>query len=321
MSFARSETVLSTAVATAGTFTVPYPAGYTRGDFINGAGHRGYVLQALVACPNDFLVTLNAANVTVTWNRAGTLAAGTRFVLELEVAGNSALENRQYVVTNPVGSGPSIQGATGLVPVNVTRTRPVEFVAVEIGNPVAAATAALRAAAAVGAGGALALIAAALTFDVPRNVTITSSGVDTTRVFTITGVDEYGNTVIETITGVNTATVAGLKAFRRIVSISVDAACAGNISCGFGNVFGIPFRLGHVGAVLYTLQDGAAPSNAPTVVAAQATNVRATATTADVRGTFAPNTNAANIPDGSRSYTLVVAALEPWNLGNPQFAG
>jgi hypothetical protein len=321
MSYASSGAVatLATAVATSGTFTVPYPTGFSRGDFVDGAQHRGYVNQTLVNCPVDFGVTLNATNVTVTWRRAGTLPAGSVFRLELEILGNSNLENRQYVAVGVPGTGASIQGARGLTPIPVRRLAPMELVSVRIRNPTATNSAGLRAAAAVGVGGALTLITAALVFDVPRNVTITSSGVDTARVFTITGVDEYGSTVIETITGVNAATVAGIKAFASITSISVDAACAGNISCGWGAVFGLPFWIGHIGAVLYTLQDGAAPSNAPTTVAGLASSTVSTATTADVRGTFAPNTNAANVPDGSRTYTLVVAGGEPWYLGNPQF--
>jgi hypothetical protein len=42
-----------------------------------------------------------------------------------------------------------------------------------------------------------------------------------------------------------------------------------------------------------------------------------TATTGDVRGTYDPNAAA----DGARVFELVVALMEPGDLGMPQFAG
>lgn len=70
------------------------------------------------------------------------------------------------------------------------------------------------------------------TFSQPQHVTISSAGIDTTRVFTITGTDRNGVAISETITGVNTATVAGLLNFATVTQISVDDDTAAAITAG-----------------------------------------------------------------------------------------
>tara|TARA_R110000803_G_scaffold210147_3_gene281230 strand:+ start:5979 stop:6632 length:654 start_codon:yes stop_codon:yes gene_type:complete len=70
------------------------------------------------------------------------------------------------------------------------------------------------------------------TFATPQHVTISAAGVDTTRTFTVTGTDRWGAALTETITGVNTATVAGLKNFATVTGITVDADTASAITAG-----------------------------------------------------------------------------------------
>ena len=57
------------------------------------------------------------------------------------------------------------------------------------------------------------------TLDVPRNIVVDSGGVDT-AVLTFTGTDEYGNTVVESITLNGTTAVAGKKAFKTVTGVS-----------------------------------------------------------------------------------------------------
>ena len=71
-----------------------------------------------------------------------------------------------------------------------------------------------------------------VTLTVGQHVTITSDGVDTTRVFTVTGTDNDDKALTETITGVNATTVAGTSNFKTITQIAVDAATAGAITAG-----------------------------------------------------------------------------------------
>lgn len=298
MSLVTIQTVLGADVPNAGTFTVAYPAGRTGGDFQGGVDHQLIASGKLFHCPVDFGVAFGEFSATITWKGANPLKAGNAVRVQFDLPGE-ALEN-------------FVRG-DGSAPVPITRAERAFGVRIDLGVPAAASTSALRAAAAVAGAGAMALIAAALTLDVPRNVQITSSGVDTTRVFTIVGKDEYGVALTETITGVNTATVQGNKAFKSVTSISVDAACAGNISCGFGNKLGLPVFLPATGLILAELQDGGA-AVAGTKVAGLSALTASTAATADVRGTYVPNA----APDGAKAYSLfVLLSYRTW-LGNPQ---
>jgi VCBS repeat-containing protein len=124
------------------------------------------------------------------------------------------------------------------------------------------------------------------TFDVPRAVTILSAGNDSGITFTVTGTDEYGQTVKETITGANAGTAAGLKAFKTVTQVAASGAAAGNVSVGTGDVIGLPFRSDAGDLLLCLLGDVAI--DAATFVRAVTTDP-ATATTGDVRGTFNPS--------------------------------
>lgn len=169
-----------------------------------------------------------------------------------------------------------------------------------LGAPSLGAVDTLATAQAVAAAGALTL--AATTLDVPRAVSVTSSGIDTARVFTITGTDAYGTPVVETITGVNVSTVAGKKAFKTIVSVESDDATAGNISVGDADVLGLPVRLNSLANVLAVHAGATEELATSTVVVGDAT--AATATTGDVRGTVDP----ATALDGSTAIIVTMFA-------------
>jgi len=63
-------------------------------------------------------------------------------------------------------------------------------------------------------------------------VSITSSGVDNGRLFTIFGRDANGRPQAEEITGPNATTVEGLKGFTKIDRVIVDDDTAGTVSVG-----------------------------------------------------------------------------------------
>lgn len=88
----------------------------------------------------------------------------------------------------------------------------------------------------------------AVTFDQPRNVTITSAGDDQGVTFTVTGTDETGAAQTEAITGANADVATGTSYFATVTQIAADGATAGNVTAGSGSsiaavIFRGPLRL------------------------------------------------------------------------------
>lgn len=139
------------------------------------------------------------------------------------------------------------------------------------------------------------------TFDYARNVTFVSSNAgDTTQTVTVTGTDYWGQAQTQTVTLTGTTTVASTKTFKTITAVAVSAALTGNLSVGNGDVFGLPYKVTDAGYLLRTGWAGAVADNAGTFVAAVTTTP--SATTGDVRGTFAPTTAA----NGTRRLVIAI---------------
>lgn len=283
------EGVLGADVANAGTFTAAFPAGYSRGDFVGGVAHALVLGNSAFTSPVGFTVAFTTL-ATVTNASGATWGAGTPFYLELDVAGETV--------------------------VGLKRTAAIQTLRASLGSPVATDDDALRAVAALATTGSFALITAGKTFDVPRNVIVTSAGNDAGVTFTVTGEDEYGAVVVEAITGANAGVAAGKKAFKKITSIANSVAAAGTVKVGFGNVLGLPVFLPYAQAIIVQLQDDANAAAGTTVIGL-AGGTASTAITADVRGTYVPNA----APDGSKAYALIVSLTNPLFRGNAQFAG
>jgi hypothetical protein len=140
------------------------------------------------------------------------------------------------------------------------------------------------------------------TLDCARIVSIVSSGAgDTAQTVTITGTDYWGQAQTQRLTLNGTTTVNSTKTFKKITSVYVSALLAGNLSVGSGDVFGLPYKVTDAGYLLRTGWAGAVADNAGTFVAAD--TATASATTGDVRGTFAPTGSAAN---GARRLVIAI---------------
>lgn len=286
---------LTTAVASGGTFTLDYPVGFVRGNF--GLDAQQHVLLVGANFYNDatkFSVAFGASEITVTWKGSGTISAGTYVQAQLDVRGGPDKNTSQY-------SYPA-------------RVNPVNLVKVSLGAPIATAAANVRAAASVAGAGAVGSLLIT-TLDVPRNLIFTSAGNDTGITFTVTGKDEYNAVVVETITGANAGVAAGKKAFKTITSIVASGASAGNVSIGVGNVLGLPIVVSGAHQILREIIDNGT-ATAGTFVAGLARATTPSATTADVRGTYVPN----SAPDGAKVYDLILAVDDPTYVG-VQFAG
>jgi hypothetical protein len=305
----------SSSVVTGGTIVVSYPTGFTRGDFVIGARHRISVIGKVFNCPENITVSLGNTSATITYNGTTTIPAGSRFTVELDRAGaaNSLTTPRNAIDTYiPVGRD--------------TFVTPMSDVLVNLGTPTTASATAVAAAQAISGTNVAVVITggakySAATLNVPlgaptgRNLVVVSTNAgDTTQVVSVTGVDMYGNTMRENITLNGTTTVAGKKAFATVSSATVSATMTGNVTIGDSTALGLPVYLPNATWIVRETQDGAT-ATAGTVVAGAGITVPSTATSADVRGTYTPN----SAPDGSRSCALLIALPEPNFFGQPQY--
>lgn len=162
--------------------------------------------------------------------------------------------------------------------------------------------------------------------DTPRAIRIVNGGNEAGKTFTITGFDDYGQPMVETIAGAGAGTLTGKKAWKYIVSVAISAAAAGTLTVGTTDIFGLNIALAGIGYIFSVKWDNVLAQNAATVVAADATSP-ATTNGGDVRGTVA---QAGNPSDGVRR--LLVAQYTPaiqagpnatrlGALGVNQFAG
>jgi hypothetical protein len=290
------ELTLASAVATGGTFTVGYPTGTSRGSFLKGKYHKILAQGALFTCPTDFTISFGASSATITYNGTTTLAAGAAVAVQLDIGG-ADLEGGAY---ENLAVGHVQQG---------------QVVFVTLGSPATASSTAVCASQAITAAAGATINGASAsggiaTFDVPRNVVAAWTG---TAVVTVTGKDVYGNTIKES--SASGTSLTGKKAFKSVTAVSTSADITG-ATVGNGDVLGLPVHLPNTAQILKELEDNAV-ATAGTAVAGLAVTTKSTATTADVRGTYDPNSAC----DGSKSFTLVLALEDPEFTGNPQYAG
>lgn len=146
-----------------------------------------------------------------------------------------------------------------------------------------------------------------------RNLTVVASAANA-RVLTVTGYDYLGQKMVETITVNGTTTVQGNKAFAWVESLSFSSDTdTTTVNVGWGNKFGVPYAMN---SMVHEMKNGAVAANAATIVAALADATTATATNADVRGTYLPSTV---IPDGTNTFEIIVAVRDGNLHGNAQY--
>lgn len=304
------------ATASGGTLTLNYPSLFplgsvnptlkNRGHFFGNSGHKLSAGNNDYLFPRDFELTFNSTNITLTWRGASPLPAGSDYRLQLEEAGHTPQVDARGGTGNVTGViGPN--GLSGQYIINLT-------------SPAAAAANNICLAQARAAAGNATLngtlVAGGIAYmDAPRGVQIVSTNAgDTTQTATVRGFDQYGQAMTEVLTFNGTTARNGVKAFWQINSIAISAALTGNLTVGTNTVLGLPVFLPTSGYVMKELQDGVTATAGTFVNGAIVTP---TSTSADVRGTYVPN----SAPDGSRQYQLMLMLNDPGQIGGPQFAG
>ena len=156
------------------------------------------------------------------------------------------------------------------------------------------------------------------TLDVPRAVTVTSTGNDSPVNITITGTDAYGQTLVWTTTGPNAAATTSPKAFKTVTQVSVDTAVVSTlIAIGTGDRFGFPLKVAKRSDVL-VWWDGTLTTTSSGFTAADSTG---SAKSGDVRGTYSVQSAA----DATKVLDMIVFSADPDTtdglFGTAQYSG
>lgn len=235
--FKTSEVTLGSAVASGGTITFSYPDNTSAGSFA-AYEHKLWVdkHQKLYSSPSDFTVSFGASDITVTYNGSTALPVGARLNAQFNIEGNDNGEvterlNSSVIKRTTLASlikvtlgSPDIADVNGYV-----ESQDLTSVGVFSVNTTAAA--------------AIAAAALAGTADAPRNVVAAWTG---TAVLTVTGTDEYGNTIVES--SASGTSLAGKKAFKTVTGISSSANIT-SLTVGTGDILGLPQFLDNAGYI------------------------------------------------------------------------
>lgn len=283
---------LAAAVANGGTVAISYPGGATqRGLFAGGVNHRLVLNHTTLVPPTDITLSFGASSVTVTNGTGAAWAAGSLFVFQFDE--------------------PSAQN--GIFSSGIEIAKPVSVCALNLGSPGTADADGYCASQAVSSGVAAVLDGAlASTADARYGRNVVAAWT-TSAVITVTGKDYLGRTVVEQ--SASGTSLAGKKAFKTITSVTFNASVTG-ATVGTGDVLGLPVFLPNASHILREMEDGATATSG-TTVAGLVLGTKSTATTADVRGTYDPNSAC----DGSKGFVLMCFLGDPEYLGNPQYAG
>lgn len=243
--FKITEHTIGTQVVETGTFVVSYPTNRDAGFYRNAFGHRIVTETGdLYKHPEDFTVSHGATGMTVTWANARTLTVGTLLYVQFNENADQAFQNEARAVRRR-----DIYRAKQLVPMRIDLGAPdvldadgycvsQDLTAAGVFSVSATAAAAILAAALVG------------TADVPRNVVAAWT---TTAILTITGTDEYGQTMVEK--SASGTTLTGKKAFKTVTNIATSASITA-LTVGTGDVIGLPIHVPTVSNLRRELQSG-----------------------------------------------------------------
>lgn len=241
-----NEGTLASAVADTGTFTVSYPdraapevGQFSEGDFYLAMGHTLIMGNQTLTFPADFDLTFGTSSITVTNYTGGSWPSGTKYRLGLNIAGKPIF--RENASTAVGGRTVKRVGRGNTFKFTVTPD-------VLDADGVAASQTVTGAGTAFSLNGALVSGGVAI-FDVPRCV---QAAWTNSAYITITGKDEYGNTIVE-VSATGTSHY-GTKAFAKVTSVTTSATIT-SATVGTSDTIGLPFFLPSRNNVLRVARD------------------------------------------------------------------
>lgn len=244
---------LASALANAGTVTVGYPAGRSKGNYsLTNGNHKLQVGQNVYTSPKHFKLTFNAnaSSITLTNVAMGTLAASSMCSLQIDRQGRDGDIAR---VMPPVAVADQVIRAFPYI--------------LDLGSPFILNTAGICASQSVTAAASFLLNGTgtdvtanadgSVTLGTARNITAAWT---TTSILTITGKDVHGNVMVEK--SASGASHTGKKAFKTITSISSSASIT-SATVGYGDVLGLPVALEGSAQIMEIWKDGAPQGRCP----------------------------------------------------------
>lgn len=246
-----AEASLGSAVADAATFTASYPdraapesGPHDAGSFLYGFFHRLVMGGTALIYPDDFTISFGTSSMTITNKTGATWPAGTKYILQLDQPGKRVWAPNADRTSQPLAA--TARSDTVLINLGAPDTADADgfFVSQDLTTAGVASVSTTVAA-------AIAAAALAGVADVPRNIVAAWTG---TAVLTVTGKDQYGNTIVES--SASGTSLTGVKAFKRVTGISVSANVT-SLTVGTGNVLGLPVFLPSRRHVLSEIIDGA----------------------------------------------------------------
>ena len=241
-----TEGTLASAVTDTSTFTVSYPGRaapevgqFNEGDFYLAMGHTLIMGNQTLTFPADFDLTFGTSSITVTNYTGGSWPSGTKYRLGLNIAGKPIF--RENASTAVGGRTVKRVGRGNTFKFTVTPD-------VLDADGVAASQTVTGAGTAFVLNGALVSGGVAI-FDVPRCV---QAAWTNSAYITITGKDEYGNTIVE-VSATGTSHY-GTKAFAKVTSVTTSATIT-SATVGTSDTIGLPFFLPSRNNVLRVARD------------------------------------------------------------------
>jgi len=141
-----------------------------------------------------------------------------------------------------------------------------------------------------------------------RNIVVDASGASTALV-RVQGRDYLGQPMTETLTLNGTAAVQGIKAFRFVDVIGWNAEAGVNLTVGWDNSLGVPYRCLEM---ISEIKNNTVAANAGALTAGLAVTSTAGATNADPRGLYTPSTA---LPNGSTTFVIRCVVDKSYLLG------
>jgi hypothetical protein len=288
MPYVPVNVVLDRPLSGGNSLSIPYPEGRNEGHFFSGVNHTMTVDGSFFRCPRDFLITTLPDHLLLTWQGAATIPPRSVLNIQMEMPGSDFyFDAKNGITVNNMVHSPMF-----LVNLLAPLAPQEDFFALrqnaEAGKP---------------------LRLAAEKADCPRNLVIAADGDISGCSFLIEGLDIYGRTLRESITGAT----AGRKAFSTVRKITPSAA-AGDVRVGTGDKIGLPVYLPASGFLMREIINGQHVTGGMILSGDKGVP---TPTSGDCRGTYTPPGTVAL--DGRHTIHLLVSLPNPGNIGLADF--